>query len=877
MNKTPGGSKSDRRARPKNPWAVIIALIAGAALLAVLLIMVNPRGKPGTEPQPTSVAGTPQPPAAPAPASPAATPPKLQTSPGLSLAEAYATAAELPVWSTSEPGKPIVGDPSSPDFNDAAWLKRPLPWDWTGGWLNNDGKREVGTTDTSNWGVERTGLRSLWFRTSFDLPAGWKGKPLALSLGAVGDKDETFLNGTKLGGRTDPLADRSYLVPPGVLKDEANVVAVYVRHEAPGVQQAHTFWYWGCHSLGEYFWPAGIWEKTPSVRLASALEIAAPKMGPGPATAPDVPVPPQLKQGEPEPAYDLTIDLGQPDGGPFYQATDTIAEFTVRVQCAAGMPPANEPDSVRLQVLGHDAKQVLQRDLPAAVKPGSSLDLTAALDLPGPGWYRVNAVPLKAGEPLAIEQAKLGGKREINFAVFLPHDVKLIEGSRFGIAESGGLRSDAPAEAINAIGGRWLRWDIVWDHFEHVKDKYTFDNPQIGGTISLCKQYQIAMVPCYTYCAEWAVHPEAKKTGKYWVFSPPATEEDYRRATRDFAQHFKGDIRVYELWNEPMLCHFLICVKGGGFGTYLDMIYKPAADEIRKADPNAKILFASQWAEPFGDALRALKDTPDIVSGCAIHPYSEDEPELGTFARVSTLTSNVAGNHGARWQRDASGLRWMEPARPNKYEVWNTEVGWFPSKKYNRRTIASFIPRAYCASAFRGQVAYCYFSLGGNLFTDDCRQAQPAAVAYSTTSYFLENTKPVSLLLLRRGLPCYVFQGIDDPTRFVGVMWTQGLDYYCLMPKELTVHDIQGRIVTPRDGAVRVTEEALFLTLTEPAGDAAAARAILAAIDAHGAGSGTSLGLWMKSGDAETWAKRIAEVPPDAPLPDASAETEDRK
>ena len=39
----------------------------------------------------------------------------------------------------------------------------------------------------------------VWFRKSFELPAGWAGQPLRLGLGPVDDIDTTFINGIKVG------------------------------------------------------------------------------------------------------------------------------------------------------------------------------------------------------------------------------------------------------------------------------------------------------------------------------------------------------------------------------------------------------------------------------------------------------------------------------------------------------------------------------------------------------------------------------------------------------------------------------------------------------------------------------------------------------
>jgi beta-galactosidase len=71
------------------------------------------------------------------------------------------------------------------------------------------------------------------FRRSFDLPAGFVGKDLELTLGAVDDFDQTFINGRQVGSIGESWGNwwskpRVYRVPAAVLKAGRNVVAVRV-------------------------------------------------------------------------------------------------------------------------------------------------------------------------------------------------------------------------------------------------------------------------------------------------------------------------------------------------------------------------------------------------------------------------------------------------------------------------------------------------------------------------------------------------------------------------------------------------------------------------------------------------------------------------
>ncbi|AHM60844.1 membrane-bound dehydrogenase domain-containing protein [Flammeovirgaceae bacterium 311] len=78
--------------------------------------------------------------------------------------------------------------------------------------------------------IEAAGLEidgEIWFRKTLNLPATAAGRKAVISLGPINDSDETFVNGTKVGGMKDSWnKDRQYEIPAGVLKSGKNVVAV---------------------------------------------------------------------------------------------------------------------------------------------------------------------------------------------------------------------------------------------------------------------------------------------------------------------------------------------------------------------------------------------------------------------------------------------------------------------------------------------------------------------------------------------------------------------------------------------------------------------------------------------------------------------------
>ncbi len=82
-----------------------------------------------------------------------------------------------------------------------------------------------------NWGAQwKAWIGSIWARERVMLTRKEAGEPATLSLSAVDDMDQTFVNGIPVGGRNDPANPRNYPVPKGVLKPGTNEILVFVRN-----------------------------------------------------------------------------------------------------------------------------------------------------------------------------------------------------------------------------------------------------------------------------------------------------------------------------------------------------------------------------------------------------------------------------------------------------------------------------------------------------------------------------------------------------------------------------------------------------------------------------------------------------------------------
>jgi len=117
------------------------------------------------------------------------------------------------------------------DTDYAAWAQKNDPGTKQG-WENAAANRDGWKTVQMPQPFEKAGLPDfdgiVWFRRTFELPAGWAGRPLKLGLGPIDDIDTTFVNGKKVGQMNRYDLNRVYTIPASLLKQGENVIAVRV-------------------------------------------------------------------------------------------------------------------------------------------------------------------------------------------------------------------------------------------------------------------------------------------------------------------------------------------------------------------------------------------------------------------------------------------------------------------------------------------------------------------------------------------------------------------------------------------------------------------------------------------------------------------------
>lgn len=117
-------------------------------------------------------------------------------------------------------------------FTEAMDNDKGLVEKWYGYEMNTSDWKSF--TNPREWqGTELVGTDgSVWFRYEFDLPSIDTAAKTVISLGAIDDNDETWVNGTKIGETRGYNVERIYNIPQSVLNKGRNVIAVRVINES---------------------------------------------------------------------------------------------------------------------------------------------------------------------------------------------------------------------------------------------------------------------------------------------------------------------------------------------------------------------------------------------------------------------------------------------------------------------------------------------------------------------------------------------------------------------------------------------------------------------------------------------------------------------
>ena len=384
---------------------------------------------------------------------------------------------------------------------------------------------------------------------------------------------------------------------------------------------------------------------------------------------------------------------------------------------------------------------------------------------------------------------------------------------KFEGSESMGIHVGANETGValaKALGCRWVRildacavthWDIV----EPKQGQWAFERERwIDDAIEVYRQGGLKVLGLLFRTPLWASSGES-------VNHPPKDLEAWRRYVRKVAEHFKGRIDAWEVWNEP----YGLGLFEGKEGLYLQMV-AIAAEEVKAVDPQAKIVApCTYWQldNVIGWTKRLIgMGFLKFVDIFSFHGYDGYRPS--DFERVRSW-SWADGKRRPIWNTEQgvvsqSFYRFLPDAYDDPYTRW-IAGGQTP----RAREAAALLVKAYVSSLAAGcEKFFQYWAVPEDSMLPRLKSMsllefdnalRPKAVAWAVAGWILNGSKAVKVE--REGnLWLVEFQRGNTA---VTVMWSENRPERKVVEEGTKVLNMMG-VQLPK-GKIVVSDEPVYL------------------------------------------------------------------
>lgn len=313
--------------------------------------------------------------------------------------------------------------------------------------------------------------------------------------------------------------------------------------------------------------------------------------------------------------------------------------------------PIAVPVTIRISRDG-GAEQELSRTL---TLPAGTIQKELHLPLPrlSAGFYRI--------------QVQRENQSPVSFTLSIQPEIAGKEGK---MAEYLGTAAVAEPEILKRLGIRWARsWgrpDLVWHLVEPQKGKFDFRTAD--RMVDGLRKNGVHVLGVLGYPPLWAAEPPPDTKGKIrYSESPgrwkPRSGKEWSDYVRKVAEHFKGRVSHYEIYNE---CDFKTPGHPASFSgsteEYFELL-KRAAKEIRSADPRSKVLVTGF----------------SMIAGAVDSAMPEDLLRLGAADVV-----DIWNLHSYQALLNVPEMKAMVHARKPEMPFWQTEHMWHLLKDPDR-------------------------------------------------------------------------------------------------------------------------------------------------------------------------------------------------
>jgi hypothetical protein len=235
--------------------------------------------------------------------------------------------------------------------------------------------------------------------------------------------------------------------------------------------------------------------------------------------------------------------------------------------------------------------------------------------------------------------------------------------------------------------------------------RIAYDWAQYDSLVDAAARHGIRVQPALTGPAPaWATGD-----GRVGPYKPKAAY--FRAYVKAAAQHFKGRIDRWSVWNEPNHRGWIAPLQGDG--RIYRALYSTAYATIKRVDPAAQVLIAETSPYAIGRNARSplafLREVTCVdasfghprcgelkADGYAHHPYDFDHPPSYVYPGADNVTISTLGRLTTALDKLARAKALRTPSgRP--LDLYLTEYGYFASgpRRIADATRARYLPQAF--------------------------------------------------------------------------------------------------------------------------------------------------------------------------------------
>lgn len=245
------------------------------------------------------------------------------------------------------------------------------------------------------------------------------------------------------------------------------------------------------------------------------------------------------------------------------------------------------------------------------------------------------------------------------------------------------LMQDAGVQAV--------RMDFNWDMLNPTRDEWKFED--YDAVVKIARAHDLAFLGILDYVSWWASSAQDSQDWRVRLYSEPLNDYDFARYTYEVVSHFKNDVHVWQVWNEPNTQGFWKPKPNPA--RYVSLLQE-AYLAAKYADPAAVVLFAglsSNGVEGNDDSGLASNfiehayqaGARGYFDAMAIHPYML--PDGG----IETLRGKISAARAV-----------MNQFGDENIPLWLTEIGvpsdapwWATAPLQSEQDVANWLKLVY--------------------------------------------------------------------------------------------------------------------------------------------------------------------------------------